>query len=258
MLAKRAWSAESGARWPTHADGAGVVLRIPPVHAGPKTSINNNETKQVSMLDGTGVPVRKRYVVDGQAMYYRNVQHPGSPLQGRRAVYYEFKNDAKRRPRACRCRREPCASTRPTRRAASSSPARTASTTRRRTKRCQLQIGTAFDVVCERNQTRFQKIGSVDLRDGGTRSSCATTRRVPIEVKVNEPIGGSWRMVNASHPWKQTSAWAQQLRRAGRRRGNSDADVPRGRHLLTRCAKRGFRVQGSRFSVRFGVLAFGW
>jgi hypothetical protein len=30
-----------------------------------KTTINNSETKQVSMLGGTGVPVRKRYVVDG-------------------------------------------------------------------------------------------------------------------------------------------------------------------------------------------------
>ena len=39
---------------------------------GRKTTINNNETKQVSMLDGTGVPVHKRYVVDGQSFYYRN------------------------------------------------------------------------------------------------------------------------------------------------------------------------------------------
>src|SRR5262245_11601177 len=33
---------------------------------GRKTTINNSQTKQVSMLEGTGVPVRKRYVVDGQ------------------------------------------------------------------------------------------------------------------------------------------------------------------------------------------------
>jgi len=42
-----------------------------------RTTINNNETKQVSLLDGTGVPVRKRYVVDGQSFYYRNSVHPG-------------------------------------------------------------------------------------------------------------------------------------------------------------------------------------
>jgi hypothetical protein len=36
---------------------------------GRKTSINNNETKQVSMLAGTGFPVVKRYVVNGQSFY---------------------------------------------------------------------------------------------------------------------------------------------------------------------------------------------
>src|SRR6267143_409358 len=48
---------------------------------GRKTTINNNETKQVSMMSGSGVPVRKRYVVDGQAFYYRNAQHAGSPIK---------------------------------------------------------------------------------------------------------------------------------------------------------------------------------
>src|SRR6266446_4634213 len=42
-----------------------------------KTTINNSETKQVSMLGATGFPVQKRYAVFGQAFYYRNAQHPG-------------------------------------------------------------------------------------------------------------------------------------------------------------------------------------
>lgn len=42
-----------------------------------KTTINNSQTKQVSMLAGTGVPVQKRYVVEGNHYYYRNRQHPG-------------------------------------------------------------------------------------------------------------------------------------------------------------------------------------
>src|SRR5262249_17894921 len=60
---------------------------------GRKTTINNSETKQVSMLSGTGVPVHKRYVVDGQAFYYRNAQHPGAPLKDVVQVYYQFKNE---------------------------------------------------------------------------------------------------------------------------------------------------------------------
>src|SRR4029079_4755165 len=62
---------------------------------GRKTTINNAETKQLSMLEGTGVPVHKRYVVDGQAFYYRNVVHPGSPLKDVVQVYYQFRNETR-------------------------------------------------------------------------------------------------------------------------------------------------------------------
>src|SRR5207247_11202991 len=60
---------------------------------GRKTTINNNETKQVSMLEGTGVPVRKRYVVNGQSYYYRNPVAPGAPLKDTVQVFYRFRND---------------------------------------------------------------------------------------------------------------------------------------------------------------------
>ena len=60
-----------------------------------KTTVNNSETKQVSMLGATAFPVQKRYVVDGQAFYYRNAQHPGSPLKDVVQVYYQFANEEK-------------------------------------------------------------------------------------------------------------------------------------------------------------------
>src|SRR4029078_11583370 len=41
----------------------------------------------------TAFPVIKRYVVDGQKFYYRNVQHPGSPLKDVVQVSYQLKND---------------------------------------------------------------------------------------------------------------------------------------------------------------------
>ena len=33
----------------------------------------------------------------------------------------------------------------------------------------------------------------------------------PITVEVNEPVGGTWRMIAASHEWKKTAAWAAQF-----------------------------------------------
>jgi hypothetical protein len=50
---------------------------------GRKTTINNNETKQVSMLAGTGFAVQKRYVVNGNQFYYHNSARPGAPSRTR-------------------------------------------------------------------------------------------------------------------------------------------------------------------------------
>ncbi len=65
---------------------------------GRRTTINNNETKQVSMLSGTGVPTLKRYVVNGQAYYYRNAHFPGARHQGRRAGVLPVQERAEGRP----------------------------------------------------------------------------------------------------------------------------------------------------------------
>src|SRR5437016_7953856 len=47
---------------------------------GRKTSVEDKETKQISLLEGSGVPVQKIFVVNGQNYYYRNQQAPGAPL----------------------------------------------------------------------------------------------------------------------------------------------------------------------------------
>src|SRR4029450_13992965 len=106
-----------------------------------------------------------------------------------------------------------------------------------------VKIGNAFDVICERNQIDFQKIASnvyeleyeVTLRNhkaaavqvevnepiGGTwrmingaQHGCPPRNHRPpaVQVEVNEPIGGTWRMINASHAWTKTSAWAAQFK----------------------------------------------
>src|SRR6202030_989454 len=46
---------------------------------GRRTSVEDKETKQISLLEGTGVPVEKLFVVNGQNFYYHNQYNPGSP-----------------------------------------------------------------------------------------------------------------------------------------------------------------------------------
>ena len=62
---------------------------------GRRTSIEDKETKQISLLQGTGVPTEKVFIVNGQNYYYHNAQNPGSPQKDPVMVYYKFKNEEK-------------------------------------------------------------------------------------------------------------------------------------------------------------------
>ena len=37
-------------------------------------------------------------------------------------------------------------------------------------------------------------------------------KATPVTVEVNEPIGGTWRMLRSSHEWTKTAAWAAQFK----------------------------------------------
>src|SRR5207253_8931406 len=62
---------------------------------GRKTSVEDTETKQLSFLQGSGVPVETIFMVNGQSYYYRNQQNPGAPLKAAVTFYYKFKNEEK-------------------------------------------------------------------------------------------------------------------------------------------------------------------
>jgi len=74
-----------------------------------------------------------------------------------------------------------------------------------------LKIGHAFDVTCERKQTDFQKITS-NVYEFEYEITLGNHKTIPVSIDVNEPIGGTWRMVRASHQWTKTSAWAAQFK----------------------------------------------
>jgi len=176
---------------------------------GRKTTINNSETKQVSMLGATGFPVQKRYVVNGQAFYYRNAQNPGAPLKDVVQVFYQFKNE------------QPAGLGMPMpagviRVYQSDSKGgvqfvgedRINHTAKDET--LNLKIGNAFDVVCERKQTDFEKIAP-NVYEVEYEITLRNHKSSVVTVEVNEPIGGTWRMLQSSHKWTKTDAWASQF-----------------------------------------------
>ena len=175
-----------------------------------RTSINNNETKQVSMLSGSGVPVQKRFVVEGQNFYYHNFQHPGSPIKDVVQVYYQFKNEQK----AGLGMPMPSGVVRVYQSDSKGGvhfvgEDRIDHTPKDET--LNLKIGNAFDVVSERNQVDWRKIGTSQY-EVEYEITLRNHKETPITVEVNEPIGGTWRMIRSSHEWQKTAAWAAQFK----------------------------------------------
>src|SRR5207237_2821664 len=57
-----------------------------------RTTVQNNETKQISLLSSTGLHLEKHFEVDGQSYYYRNPQQPGAPVKDPVQVHLKFRN----------------------------------------------------------------------------------------------------------------------------------------------------------------------
>src|SRR5713226_7886351 len=173
---------------------------------GRRTSIFDKESKQISLLTASGVPVEKSYVVEGQQMYYRNAQHPGSPLKDAVRVYFKFKNEEKGglgMPLPGGVVR--------VYQADSKGGVQFVGEDRinhtPKDEMLSVQIGSAFDVVCERKQTDYKKLAD-RLYEMEFEITLRNHKETPITVEVNEPIGGDWEMIESTHKWTKTDAWA--------------------------------------------------
>ena len=176
---------------------------------GRRTSVEDKETKQISLLAGTGVPVQKIFVVNGQNYYYHNRQNPGSPIKDAVMVYYKFKNEEK----AGLGIPIPAGNVRVYQKDSKGGILFVGEDRIDHTPKDEnisVHIGNAFDVVSERKQTDFKSIAS-NVWEMEFEITLRNHKDVPITVQVNEPIGGDWEMLNSSYKQTKTSAWAAQF-----------------------------------------------
>ena len=171
-----------------------------------RTSLAENETKQISLLTGTGVPVAKRFVVNGRQFYYRNRQAPGTPLKDDVRVFYVFRNDERSGLGAPL----PSGTVR-VYQADSKGRLQFAGEDRidhtPKDEEVTLQIGNAFDIVCERRQTEYERVAD-NVFEVAFEIVLRNHKEAPVTVEVNEPIAGDWRMLASSHTAQKTDAWA--------------------------------------------------
>jgi hypothetical protein len=176
---------------------------------GRRTSIENQETKQISLLQGSAVPVEKIFVVNGQNFYYHNYQNPGAPLKDPVMVYYKFRNEEK----SGLGMPLPAGNVRVYQKDSKGGVLFVGEDRINHTPKNEdvtIHIGNAFDVVSERKQTDFKKIAT-NVYEMEFEITLRNHKDTAITVQCNEPIGGTWEVLNSTYKFTKTAAWAAQF-----------------------------------------------
>jgi hypothetical protein len=176
---------------------------------GRKTSVEDKETKQISLLQGSAVPVEKIFMVNGQSYYYRNQQAPGAPLKDPVLVYYKFKNEEK----AGLGIPLPAGNVRVYQKDSKGGILFAGEDRIDHTPKDEfvnIHIGNAFDVVAEHKQIDYKL---VDKRTWEIEFEITLRNHKdgPVTVQVNEPIGGDWEMLSSTYKYTKTAAFAAQF-----------------------------------------------
>ena len=176
---------------------------------GRRTNLQNNETKQISLLSSTGVQIKKHLEVDGQSYYYRNAYRPGSPLKDPVEVHLKFRNsegNSLGQPLPAGTVRVYQGDSKG--RVQFIGEDHISHTPKDET--LDLHIGNAFDVVEERKQTDY-KILAHDTYEMAYQITLRSHKPDAITVEVNEPLGGDWTMLESNYKHEKTAALAAQF-----------------------------------------------
>src|SRR5712671_4186686 len=177
---------------------------------GRRTSVGDKETKQISLLQGSGVPVKKVFVVNGQNFYGHNQSNPGSPQKDPVMVFYKFKNEEK----AGLGMPLPAGNLRVYQKDSKGGILFIGEDHIDHTPKDEtvtVHIGNAFDVVAERKQIDYKSIAT-GVWEMEFEITLRNHKDSPITVEVNEPIGGDWEMLSSTYKFTKTAAFAAQFK----------------------------------------------
>jgi hypothetical protein len=162
-----------------------------------KTSIQNNESKQISLLSGTQIPVEKVLLTEGSRYYYRNSSSIGDPSPQPVKVYYRFKNSQQNSlgvplP-AGTVRVYQADSKGGTQFVGEDNIEHTP-----KDENVRINTGEAFDVVCERKTLNYERV-SKDVFEMEYQITLRNHKDGAVSVEVREPIGGDWEVLNSNY-----------------------------------------------------------
>ncbi len=160
-----------------------------------RTTIKQNQSKQVSLLSGTAVPVEKKYEFRGQAHFYSS---PIEAMKNQNAdVFMIFQNKEENNmgmplPAGTMRVYQPDSSGM----LQFSGEDRIQHTPKNEEVR--LTLGKAFDVVGDRTQTDYRSINP-RTHESEFKISVRNRKDTDIKVDVVEPLSGDWTVLSESH-----------------------------------------------------------
>jgi hypothetical protein len=178
---------------------------------GRPSTIKNAQTKQIQLLQAEGIGITKDYVLSGGTQYFRSVWS-GPATKEKVAVFIGFKNTEATPGLG---QPMPKGIIRVFKKDRSGSPQLIGEDNIDHTPRneeIKLELGNAFDIVAERRQTDFRHLSN---RPGAVFESAHEIRirnqkDTPVTVRVVEPMGGEWTMLETSLPNEKTAAFESQ------------------------------------------------
>ena len=168
-----------------------------------RTTIKDNQTKQITLLSAADVPVEKRYIYYGAANYYRSQY--GVPFSNQKVgVYLDLRNSKENRLGVPL----PKGKIRVYKADASGSQQLIGEDWIDHTpkdEQVRIKMGEAFDVVGDRVQKDWKRIGS-NLYEVEWEITLRNHKKEAVTVEVVEPVPGDWEMMRATHPHDKIQA----------------------------------------------------
>ncbi|MBI2218072.1 MAG: DUF4139 domain-containing protein [Candidatus Rokubacteria bacterium] len=165
-----------------------------------RTTIKDKQTKQLTLLAATDVPVRKELLYYGAQEYYRN--RYGMPVSAQKVqVLMEIKNAKEHRLGIAL----PKGKVRVYKADRSGSQQFIGEDWIDHTpkdERAKIKLGHAFDVVAERTQKEWKKLGG-NLYEVEWEIALRNHKDAAQTVTVIEPVPGDWQVVASTHKWEK-------------------------------------------------------
>ena len=167
------------------------------------TTIKDNQTKQLSLLTASNVPVVKKLLLVGNPGWYRG--QVGTVTQSEKvAVTLELTNSAS----AGLGMPLPKGIVRVYKKDKSGAEQFVGEDSIDHTpkdEKVRLHVGDAFDVVADRTQSDYRVLSPRESESSWT-VSIRNRKEEDVTVTVREPVGGDWRLVSSSLPGKKVDA----------------------------------------------------